>query len=109
MEIALNRSQTATEQEQHASGLSDLQLLEELRLTQQSLQRVEGLFNLTSDEDLTESFIYESNALASRYRFLLRLAKARGLTLPPHPDRPNLFHRLKQGFLRGTGAASEPL
>ena len=30
---------------------------------------------MTTDEDLVESYIYESNALAARYRFLLREAK----------------------------------
>ena len=30
---------------------------------------------LLRDEDLVESYIYESNALAARYRFLLREAK----------------------------------
>ena len=85
MEIALNRSQSTVDQEQHQTGLSDEQLLEELRLTQQNLRRVEQLFNLTSDEDLTESFIYESNALSSRYRFLLHMARERGLTLPRRP------------------------
>ena len=50
-------------------------LLRDLELLRAQLERVDSNFNMTTDEDLVESYIYESNALAARYRFLLREAK----------------------------------
>ena len=50
-------------------------LLRDLELLRAQIERVDSNFNMTTDEDLVESYIYESNALAARYRFLLREAK----------------------------------
>ena len=47
-------------------------LLRDLELLRAQIERVDSNFNMTTDEDLVESYIYESNALAARYRFLLR-------------------------------------
>lgn len=50
-------------------------LLRDLELLRAQIERVDSNFNMTTDEDLVESYIYESNALAARHRFLLREAK----------------------------------
>lgn len=50
-------------------------ILRDLAFLRAQIQRVDSNFNMTDDQDLVESYIYESNALAARYRFLLRTAK----------------------------------
>ncbi len=50
-------------------------ILRDLAFLRAQIERVDSNFNMTDDEDLVESYIYESNALAARYRFLLRTAK----------------------------------
>ena len=50
-------------------------LLRDLATLRQHIERVDANFNMTTDEDLVESFIYELNALTARYRYLLREAK----------------------------------
>ena len=50
-------------------------LLRDLELLRAQIERVDSNFNMTTDEDLVESYIYESNALAARYRFLFHFAK----------------------------------
>ena len=39
-------------------------LLRDLELLRAQIERVDSNFNMTTDEDLVESYIYESNALA---------------------------------------------
>ena len=48
---------------------SDIEALEE------EIRRTETLFNLTTDEYLLESAIYEHNAQKAKMNYLLRLAK----------------------------------
>ena len=50
-------------------------LLRDLELLRAQIERVDSNFNMTTDEDLVESYIYESNALAARYRFFFCVAK----------------------------------
>ena len=50
-------------------------ILRDLAFLREQIERVDSNFNMTDDKDLVESYIYESNALAARYRFLLRTAK----------------------------------
>lgn len=50
-------------------------LLQDLQTLRQQIEQVDANFNMTTDEDLVESYIYESNALAARYRYLLREVK----------------------------------
>lgn len=40
---------------------------------------VRSKFNITNDDDLTESLIYEEKALVSRYQYMIKLAKLRGV------------------------------
>lgn len=47
-------------------------LMESMRATQSALSRAYDGFNRTADADLIESYVYEINALQSRYSYLLR-------------------------------------
>ncbi len=47
-------------------------LMESVRATQGALNRAYDGFNRASDSDLIESYVYEINALQSRYAYLLR-------------------------------------
>lgn len=51
------------------------QLKKEIEDLQQSLETANSNFNNVSDPDLVDSCIYELNALAFRYKYLLRLAR----------------------------------
>lgn len=51
------------------------ELIRELREVKRQLDTVNRNFDMTADEDLVESYIYESNALLARYRYLLRSAR----------------------------------
>lgn len=66
-------------------------LLRDLELLRAQIERVDSNFNMTTDEDLVESYIYESNALAARYRFLLREGKGTKIPFgkPGIPRRDN--------------------
>lgn len=46
--------------------------MESMRATQSALSRAYDGFNRTADADLIESYVYEINALQSRYSYLLR-------------------------------------
>lgn len=55
-------------------------LLEDIRSTVLQINSVREWFNAESDADMIESCVYELESLEARYRFLLRLAKERGLS-----------------------------
>lgn len=48
---------------------------DELAKITQRMREVEDLFNLCSDPDLTEAYIYEMRALTARYSSVLKLAR----------------------------------
>jgi hypothetical protein len=48
---------------------------EELVKITQRMREVEDLFNLCSDPDLTEAYIYEMRALTARYSSVLKQAR----------------------------------
>lgn len=50
-------------------------VLDEIKLVKIQLRNVFARFEQTSDRDLVESIIYETEALKARYRYLMRLAK----------------------------------
>ena len=54
-------------------------LLEDIRSTALQLNSVREWFNSESDADMIESCVYHLESLEARYRYLLRLAKERGL------------------------------
>ena len=50
-------------------------LLSSLAQTRALISQAYGGFNTTDDTDLIDSYVYEINALQSRYNYLLRRAK----------------------------------
>ena len=50
-------------------------LLKSLAQTRALISQAYGGFNTTDDNDLIDSYVYEINALQSRYNYLLRRAK----------------------------------
>lgn len=51
------------------------QLLQSLAQTRTLISQAYGGFNTTDDNDLIDSYVYEINALQSRYNYLLRRVK----------------------------------
>lgn len=51
------------------------ELTEEIKALQEQLRNVHNRFNLYTDFDMTDSCIYEMEALEARYRFLIKKAK----------------------------------
>ena len=63
-------------------------LIEAIREVCVQLSLAENRFTMECDDDLIEANIYETVALHARYRYLLRLAKERGVSVPaPRVDR----------------------
>ena len=61
-----------------------------LRYVCDELARVQTCFEMETDPELIESYIYEREALLARYRYLLKTAKERGQTAvfcPPFSGR----------------------
>ncbi len=56
----------------------------ELEETGRRLQQAYDAFNLASDPDLIEAWVYEVNAQRSKYAYLLKLRKA--AEPEPHPE-----------------------
>ncbi|MBQ8175570.1 MAG: DUF2508 family protein [Oscillospiraceae bacterium] len=56
------------------------QLFEDIAYVEQRLERIQESFDMTAEPELVESLIYEELALKSRYAYLLRIAKQRGVS-----------------------------
>ena len=56
-------------------------MLSSLAQTRALISQAYGGFNTTDDTDLIDSYVYEINALQSRYNYLLRRAKELEATL----------------------------
>ena len=66
------------------------ELQQAIRFTCDELMRVKTCFEMESDPELIEAYIYEQKALAARYRYLLKIAKEQGHTAtfcPPFSGR----------------------
>lgn len=61
------------------------QLLLGLELTRRSLAAAYSGFNMTSDPDLTDAFVYEIGAARARHAYLLRQLKDRMPPAAPDP------------------------
>lgn len=61
------------------SNSDDEQLLEDIRTICKKMDAAYTRFEFEKDEDLVEAAIYEIEALKSRYRYLLKIAKQREL------------------------------
>jgi len=55
-------------------------ILNDLFEVKKQLEAVESKYNLISDTDLVEAYIYEERALKARYAYLLRLARTKGVS-----------------------------
>lgn len=66
-----------SEDKQHAH------LLDEIREVNRLLACNRQWFELETNQDMIEACIYEDQALQARYRHLLDVAKAQGITVPP--------------------------
>lgn len=54
-------------------------ILEDIRNVSRMINEAYERFEFESDSDLVEATVYELEALKARYRYLLRLAKAKGI------------------------------
>lgn len=55
-------------------------LVNEIRLTVSQIRAAHCWFDSESDSDLIEACVFQLEALEAKYRYLLRLAKDRGLS-----------------------------
>ncbi len=56
------------------------ELLDELSYLSDRLEKIRQLFDLSEDDEETESLIYEEKAVLLRYSKVLREAKEKGIT-----------------------------
>lgn len=56
-------------------------LVEEIAAISDLIAGNEQRFNMATDEQLIEAMIYEQRALQSRYAYLLKLAKEKGIKI----------------------------
>ena len=76
VKLALHRRKEAP-----AAGQERQELLDGLTRTKALIDQAYACFNRESDPDLIESYVFEINALQSRYSYLLR--RVRELDRPP--------------------------
>ena len=57
----------------------ELPLLEEIRSTLAMINAMHQWFNTECDADLIEACVFQLESLEARYRYLLRMAKDRGM------------------------------
>lgn len=58
-------------------------LIEDIKAVLELMDYAERRFNLEQDEDLLEACIYENKALTARYRYLIKMAKRKGISYDP--------------------------
>ncbi len=57
----------------------EVPILDEIRSTVAMIHSMQQWFNTESDADLIEACVFQLESLEARYRYLLRMAKDRGL------------------------------
>ncbi len=57
----------------------EVPILDEIRSTVAMIHSMQQWFNTESDDDLIEACVFELESLEAKYRYLLRMAKDRGL------------------------------
>ena len=57
------------------------EIIRELELIQNRIDANETMFNLASDEEIIDAMIYEQKSLHSRYAYLLKVAKEKGIRI----------------------------
>lgn len=58
----------------------EVPILDEIRYTVSMIHSMQQWFNTESDADLIDACVFQLESLEARYRYLLRLAKDRGLS-----------------------------
>ncbi|MBC8570059.1 YaaL family protein [Zongyangia hominis] len=58
-------------------------IIEDIKAVLELMDYAERRFNLEQDEDLLEACIYENKALSARYRYLIKMAKRKGISYDP--------------------------
>ena len=81
MELALRR--TVKERETGVQENDHSALISEIREVERKLAYTEDWFALEQDENLIDACIYERESLCARYRYLIGLAKRRGISSYP--------------------------
>lgn len=64
----------------------DMRFRRDIERVMLRLDVVRNQFDYVDDEDLIEALIYEENGLMSRYRYLIKYAKANNICLPAFSD-----------------------
>ena len=59
------------------------ELFMEIEMVCRQIEQVEACFQMTSDEDLLDSCIYQMESLHARYRYLMKKAKDAGFSREP--------------------------
>lgn len=57
------------------------EIIEELETIKSRIDANEAMFNLASDEEIIDAMIYEQKSLHSRYAYLLKIAKEKGIKI----------------------------
>ena len=57
------------------------QLVEELERITELFQANEQLFNMMTDDEMIEAMIFEQRSLQSRYAYLLKIAREKGIRI----------------------------
>ena len=69
----------ATKSKNKSAAVYNDDVIEEINTVKEQLRNVQNRFDLYTDFDLTESCIYEMEALEARYRYLIKKAKNRNV------------------------------
>ena len=57
------------------------QLIEELERITEMFRANEQLFNMMTDDEMIEAMIFEQRSLQSRYAYLLKIAREKGIRI----------------------------
>lgn len=79
MESVLKLLQRTTDCEEVQNSLDRQQIIDAIRDVSRQLAYNDCWFQLESNEDLIDACIYQREELKSRYRYLLNLAKQKGV------------------------------
>lgn len=79
MESVLKLLQRTTDCEEVQNSLGRQQIIDAIRDVSRQLAYNDCWFQLESNEDLIDACIYQREELKSRYRYLLNLAKQKGV------------------------------
>ena len=79
MESVLKLLQRTTDCEEVQNSLGGQQIIDAIRDVSRQLAYNDCWFQLESNEDLIDACIYQREELKSRYRYLLNLAKQKGV------------------------------